>query len=102
MKRMTKLSNEKSTTMNMQYTDEWFDDYRKHEFDWKDLKVIKARLEHLPKMMDELNELLKNGESSKADSLALSMSHYIHETYTAIETDYEYMSWGRADEMVTY
>ena len=86
----------------MQYTDEWFRGYKKHEFDWEDLKAIKARLEHLPKMMDELNELLKSGERSKANSLALNMSYYIHETYDAIENDYQYMSWGRADEMVTY
>lgn len=86
----------------MQYTDEWFRDYRKHEFDWEDLKAIKARLEHLPKMMDEMNELLKKGEHSKADSLALSMSHYVHKTLTAIESDYEYMSWGHADRMITY
>ena len=87
---------------NMQYTDEWFDDYKKHEFDWEDLKAIKARLEHLPKMMDELNELLKSGERSKANHLALRMSWYVHKTYDAIENDYQYMSWGRANEMITY
>ena len=87
---------------NMQYTKEWFKDYKKHKFDWEDLKAIKSRLEHLPKMMDELNELLKNGESSKANSLALEMRYYIHETYTAIKTDYEYMSWGHANNMITY
>lgn len=99
---MTESANKKSITMNMQYTDEWFSDDSNRDFDWKDFKAIKERLEHLPKMMDELNELLKNGESRKANSLALSMSYYIHKTYTAIETDYEYMSWGRADEMITY
>ena len=86
----------------MQYTDEWFSEARQRRFDWENFKAIKARLEHLPKMMDELNELLKSGERRKANSLALNMSHYIHKTYTAIKTDYEYMSWGRADEMVTY
>ena len=86
---------------NIQYTKEWF---KKNDvsFESEDLKTIKDRLEHLPKMMDELNELLKNGESSKANSLALEMRYYIHETYTAIKSDYEYMSWGRANEMVTY
>ena len=102
MKRMTKLANEKSTTRNMQYTDEWFRDDSNRDFDWEDFKAIKERLEHLPKMMDELNELLKSGERRKADHLALRMSYYMHKTYTAIKTDYEYMSWGRADEMVTY
>lgn len=96
------VETERNKTMNMQYTDEWFDDYRKHEFDWKDLKAIKARLEHLPKMMDELNELLKNGERRKADSLALNMSRYVQRTSNAIESDYEYISWGRADMMVIY
>ena len=86
----------------MQYTKEWFGDYWKHKFVWEDFKAIKERLEHLPKMMDELNELLKNGESSKANSLALEMTYYIHKIYTAIKSDYEYMSWGRANEMITY
>ena len=86
----------------MQYTDEWFNDDSNYYFDWEDLKAIKARLEHLPKMMDELNELLKNGERRKADSLALSMSHYVHRTWTAIKSDYEYISWGHANRMVTY
>ena len=87
---------------NMQYTDEWFHEARRNSFDWENFKAIKDRLEHLPKMMDELNELLKNGERSKAISLALDMRYYIHETYTAIKSDYEYMAWGHADEMVTY
>ena len=87
---------------NMQYTKEWFGEERNLSFVWEDLKAIKTRLEHLPKMMDELNELLKNGERRKADSLALSMSHYVHKTLTAIESDYEYISWGHADRMVTY
>lgn len=102
MKRMTELSNEKSITTNRQYTDEWFDEESNLSFDWENFKAIKERLEHLPKMMDELNELLKNGESSKADSLALSMSYYVHSTLTAIESDYEYMSWGHANRMKTY
>lgn len=87
---------------NMQYTDEWFSEARRRRFDWENFKAIKERLEHLPKMMDELNELLKSGERSKANSLALNMSYYIHKTYDAIENDYQYMSWGRANEMITY
>lgn len=88
--------------MNVKYTDEWFNEESNLSFDWENFKAIKERLEHLPKMMDELNELLKSGECSKANSLAYEMSYYIHKTYTAIENDYQYMSWGRADEMVTY
>ena len=87
---------------NMQYTDEWFRDDSNRDFDWEDFKAIKERLEHLPKMMDELNELVKSGERRKAYSLAYDMSWYGHKTYDAIENDYQYMSWGRADEMITY
>ena len=86
---------------NMQYTDEWFkknNDYFKSQ----DLKAIKARLEHLPKMMDELNELLKSGEGREANSLALSMRYYIQELSDKIDSDYQYMAWGRANEMITY
>ena len=86
----------------MQYTDEWFDEESNLRFDWENFKAIKERLEHLPKMMDELNELLKNGERRKADSLALNMSRYVQRTSNAIESDYEYISWGRADMMVIY
>ena len=86
----------------MQYTDEWFRDYRKRKFNCEDLKAIKERLEHLPKMMDELNELLKNGERRKANSLALSMSYYVQRISNKIESDYQYIAWGRANEMVTY
>lgn len=90
-----------STTTNIQYTDEWFkknDD----DFESEDFKAIKERLEHLPKMMDELNELLKNGERRKAESLALSMRYYVHGIWSAIKSDYEYISWGHADRIVTY
>ena len=98
---MSLSTNTNTMNENMQYTDEWFeknDNYFKSE----DLKAIKERLEHLPKMMDELNELLKNGESSKADDLALSMSRYIQELSDAIESDYQYIAWGHANRMVTY
>ena len=95
-------TNTNTMNKNMRYTEEWFDEESNLSFDWEDFKAIKERLEHLPKMMDELNELLKSGERRKANSLALSMSHYIYKTYDAIENDYQYMSWGRADEMVTY
>lgn len=87
---------------NMLYTDEWFDEARRHRFDSEDLKALKESLEHLPKMIDELNELLKNGERRKADSLALNMSRYVQRTSNAIESDYQYISWGRANEMKTY
>ena len=86
--------------MDMQYTDEWFEK-AKTSFDWKDLKAIKDRLEHLPKMMDELNEKLKNGDKD-AHYLATRMKHYAQRTLSAIESDEEYISWGREDMMVTY
>lgn len=52
--------------------------------------------------MDELNELLKNGEHRKADHLSLRMSWYIQSLSDAIESDYQYITWGRADMMKTY
>lgn len=86
---------------NMQYTKEWFKK-NKDYFKSQDLKAIKDRLEHLPKMMDELNELLKNDEGEEAISLALSMRYYIQNLSDKIDSDYQYMAWGRANEMVTY
>ena len=85
---------------NIQYTKEWF---KKNDvsFESEDLKTIKDRLEHLPKMMDELNEMLKNGDK-EADSLALSMRYYIQRLSDKIDSDYQYMAWGRANEMITY
>ena len=50
-----------ANTMTIKYTEEWF----KNEGGYvnpHDLKSVKERIEHLPKMMDELNELLKNGD----------------------------------------
>ena len=85
---------------NIQYTKEWF---KKNDvsFESEDLKTIKDRLEHLPKMMDELNEMLKNGDK-EADSFALSMRYYIQRLSDKIDSDYQYMAWGRANEMITY
>ena len=86
---------------NMQYTEEWFNDYSNYRFDWEDLKAIKERLEHLPKMIDELNAKLKNGDKD-AHYLATRMKHYAQRILSAIESDEGYISWGRADMMVTY
>ena len=84
----------------MQYTKEWFKKNDNH-FKSEDIKAIKERLEHLPKMMDELNELLKNDDKD-ADVFALSMSYYIQELSDKIESDYQYIAWGHANRMVTY
>ena len=86
---------------NMQYTDEWFYEARHNRFKLEDLKAIKERFEHLPKMMDELNERLKNGDKD-ADYLALCIQRYTQRLVNALESDYQYMSWGRANEMITY
>ena len=103
--RATKQTNtrKEQNTMNknMQYTEEWFDEARHYSFDWKDLKAIKERLEHLPKMMDELNEKLKNGDKD-AHYLATRMKHHAQRTMSAIESNEGYISWGRADMMITY
>ena len=85
---------------NINYNNEWFEKANT-SFDWKDLKAIKEHLEHLPKMMDELNEKLKNGDKD-AHYLATRMKHYAQRTMDAIESDEGYISWGRADMMVTY
>lgn len=86
---------------NFKYDKEWFEKNLYESFDWKDLKAIKERLEHLPKMMDELNELLKNGDKY-AGRLANDMEFYARKTMSAIESNEGYISWGRADMMVTY
>ena len=86
---------------NFKYNKEWFEKNLYESFDWKDLKAIKERLEHLPKMMDELNELLKNGDKY-AGRLANDMEFYARKTMSAIESNEGYISWGRADMMVTY
>lgn len=86
---------------NMQYTEEWFNEARRSGFASEDLKAIKERFEHLPKMMDELNERLKNGDKD-ADYLALCIKRYVQGTLNAIESDYEYISWGHANRMITY
>ena len=86
---------------NFKYNKEWFEKNLYESFDWKDLKAIKERLEHLPKMMDELNELLKNGDKY-AGRLASDMEFYARKTMSAIESNEGYISWGRADMMVTY
>ena len=86
---------------NFKYNKEWFEKNLYESFDWKDLKAIKERLEHLPKMMDELNELLKNGDKY-AGRLANDMEFYARKTMSAIESNEGDISWGRADMMVTY
>lgn len=75
----------------MQYTEEWFNDYSNYRFDWGDLKAIKERFEYLPKMIDELNAKLKNGDID-ADYLATRMKHYAQMTLGTIESDEGYIS----------
>ena len=86
---------------NMQYTDEWFHDYSNRNFEKEDLKAIKERFEHLSKMMDELNERLKNGDEY-AHCFTSRIKNYVYGTLNALESDYQYIAWGRANEMITY
>lgn len=89
-----------ANTMTIQYTEEWFDEAR-HYVNPNDLKAVKERLEHLPKMMDELNELLKNGDM-EAEHFALRMRNYARDCADAVEHAEERIGWGRARGIITY
>lgn len=62
------------------YTEKWFSDARSHEFKCKnnDLLALKERMEHLPKMIDTLNEMLKKGYSREVGNLAYNIEHYAY------------------------
>ena len=85
---------------NTQYTEEWFEEAYSY-VNPKDLKAVKERLGHLTKMVDELNELLKNGDE-EAEHFATRMKIYVRDCADAVENGGEYIEWGRADEMITY
>lgn len=62
------------------YTEKWFSDARSHEFkcEYNDLLSLKERMEHLPKMIDTLNEMLKNGNTGVVSNLAYNIEHYAY------------------------
>lgn len=70
------------------YTEKWFSDAREREFKYgrNDLLALKERMEHLPKMIDTLNELLKNGRKRDASNLAYDIEHYAYRIARAMDS----------------
>lgn len=70
------------------YTEKWFSDAREREFKYgrNDLLALKERMEHLPKMIDTLNELLKNGHKRDASTLAYDIEHYAYRIARAMDS----------------
>lgn len=63
--------------MDIQYTKEWFKSQRSDYHKSDDLLALKKRMEHLPKMIDAINEALKNGLSSgEISSLVYDVAFY--------------------------
>lgn len=62
------------------YTEKWFRDARSHAIKCKsnDLLALKERMEHLPKMIDTLNEMLKNGYNRDVGDLAYNIDYYAY------------------------
>ena len=62
------------------YTEKWFADARSLEFECErnDLLALKERMEHLPKMIDTLNEMLKKGYSREVGELVYNITHYAY------------------------
>lgn len=89
-----------ANTMTIKYTEEWFNNEGGY-VNPHDLKAVKERIEHLPKMMDELNELLKNGDM-EAEHFATRMKHYARNCADAVEHAEEGIGWGRARKTITY
>lgn len=81
-----KLFNEETSSFTLEYevgspyTEEWFSKARDHELECKsnDLLALKERMEHLPKMIDTLNEMLKNGYNKDVSDLAYNIQHYAY------------------------
>lgn len=81
-----KLFHEQTSSFTLEYevgspyTKEWFRDVRSHEFKCKsnDLLALKERMEHLPKMIDALNEMLKNGYTREVSELVYNINHYVY------------------------
>ena len=69
-----------ATNEDRPYTEKWFSDARDHELkcERNDLLALKKRMEHLPKMIDTLNEMLKKGYSREVGNLAYAIEHYAY------------------------
>ena len=70
------------------YTEKWFSEAHDHELECErnDLLALKERMEHLPKMIDTLNELLKNGHKRDASNLAYDIEHYAYRIAQAMDS----------------
>lgn len=62
------------------YTEKWFRDARSHTLNCErnDLLALKECMEHLPKMIDTLNEMLKNGYNKDVRALVYNIEHYAY------------------------
>lgn len=62
------------------YTEKWFSDAHDHELECErnDLLALKERMEHLPKMIDTLNEMLKNGYNRDVSKLVYNIANYAY------------------------
>jgi len=62
------------------YTEKWFSKARSHTLNCErnDLLALKECMEHLPKMIDTLNEMLKNGYNREVRELAYNIEHYVY------------------------
>ena len=62
------------------YTEEWFLKARSRELECArdDLSALKERMEHLPKMIGVLNEVLKKGYNEAARDLADNIEYYAY------------------------
>lgn len=62
------------------YTKKWFRDAHDHELkcERNDLLALKERMEHLPKMIDTLNEMLKRGYDRDVSALVYNIENYVY------------------------
>lgn len=87
-----KLFHEQTSSFTMSseedrpYTEKWFREARSHNWERNDLLSLKERMEHLPKMIDTLNELLKNGQKRDASNLAYDIEHYAYRIARAMDS----------------
>ena len=69
--------------MNTQYTEDWFEnEFSSHRYDdCNDILSLKKRMEHLPKMMDTINEILKEGTGNRKEisNLVYNIDRYVKE-----------------------
>ena len=74
------------------YTEKWFSDAREREFKYgrNDLLALKERMEHLPKMIDTLNEMLKRGYDRDVSDLVYNIENYVYRIAHAMSGSTKY------------